>query len=124
MEFCKGKPTDFGTAFDREPGFKTESLIKYRIQWRHYGEACVCERRGATTKACATLFWATLNLFYYWKQCSLLITRPMTRLWVKLIKHFKQNCVLLMVGNKKISPKTTSSYMLKMFFCWKYTKIV
>jgi len=35
--------------------------------------------RGATTEACATLFWATLNLFYYRKQCSLLITRPKTR---------------------------------------------
>jgi len=29
---CKGKPTVFGTAFDREPGFKTENLIKYQIQ--------------------------------------------------------------------------------------------
>jgi len=27
--FCKGKPTDFGIAFDREPGIKTENLIKY-----------------------------------------------------------------------------------------------
>jgi len=32
--FCKGKPTVFGTAFDRKQGFKTENLIKYRIQWR------------------------------------------------------------------------------------------
>jgi len=39
--FCKGKPTDFGTAFDRESGFKTENLVKYRIQCRHYGGACV-----------------------------------------------------------------------------------
>jgi len=41
--FRKGKPTVFGTAFDREPEFKTENLIKYRIQCRHYGGACVCE---------------------------------------------------------------------------------
>jgi len=40
--FCKGKPTVFGTAFDREPGFKTENLIKYGIQCRHYGGASVC----------------------------------------------------------------------------------
>jgi len=26
--FCKGKPTVFGTAFDRESGFKTEPRIK------------------------------------------------------------------------------------------------
>jgi len=108
---CKGKPTV--TAFNREPEFKTENLIKYRIQCRHYDKACVCEG-GATTEACVTQFWATLNL-YYWKQYSLLITRLMTRVWGKLITHFKQNCVLLMRSNKKILPKTTSS-VLKMLF--------
>jgi len=52
------KPTVFGIAFDHEPGFKTENLIKYRIQCRLYGGACSVCVRGATTKACATLFWA------------------------------------------------------------------
>jgi len=42
--FCKGKSTVFGTAFDREPGFKTDNLIKYRIQCRHWSGACVCVR--------------------------------------------------------------------------------
>jgi len=35
------KPIVFGTALDREPGFKTVNLIKYWIQCRHYGGACV-----------------------------------------------------------------------------------
>jgi len=39
---CFLKSLVFGTAFDREPRFKTENLIKYRIQCRHYGGACVC----------------------------------------------------------------------------------
>jgi len=40
MVFCKGKTAVFGTAFDREPGFRTENLIKYRIQTVY---VCVCE---------------------------------------------------------------------------------
>jgi len=115
------KPTVFDTAFDREPGFKTENLIQYRIQCRHSGGASVCvcvivRVRGSTTEAFATLFWATLNMLYYWKQFLILITRPMTRLWAKLITHFKQNCVLWMGGNKTISLKTTSSVLKMLFF--------
>jgi len=45
--FCKGKPTVFGTAFNREPGFKIGNLIKYRIQCRHYvWSLCVCVGGG------------------------------------------------------------------------------
>jgi len=66
--FCKGKPTVFGTAFDRKPGFKTENLIKYRIHCRHYGGACMCvcvcvcvcvserERRGLQQNLVPTYF--------------------------------------------------------------------
>jgi len=65
--FYQGKPAVYVTAFEREPGFITENLIKYRIQCRHNGGACcvcVCVKE-ATTEAFATLFWATLNLLYY-----------------------------------------------------------
>jgi len=32
------KPIVFGTAFDQEPGFKTENLIQYRIYSRRRTE--------------------------------------------------------------------------------------
>jgi len=54
--FCNDKPIVFGTAFDREPGFKSENLIKYRIQCGYYGGACVCVCEGATTEAFAPYF--------------------------------------------------------------------
>jgi len=115
--FSKGKPTIFGAAFDREPGFKTENLIKPWAKCRHFGGACVrvCER--AITKDCATLFWATLNLLYYWKQCSLLITRSMSRLWAKLITHFNKIVCCWWGVIRKFRQKLHQ-------VCWKYTKIV
>jgi len=39
--FYQGKPAVFGTAFEREPGFITENLIKYRIQCLHFDGTCV-----------------------------------------------------------------------------------
>jgi len=63
--FYQGKPAVFGTALYRKPGFITENLINYRIQWFHYGGTCVW---GSTTEAFVTLFWAALNLLYYRKQ--------------------------------------------------------
>jgi len=41
--FIRVKPTVFNTAFHREPGFKAEVPIKYRIQiiqCCHYDRAC------------------------------------------------------------------------------------
>jgi len=46
--FVKGKPCIFGTAFDRQPTFKTVNLIKFQIQCRHYGGACVWVRGAAS----------------------------------------------------------------------------
>jgi len=43
-------------------------------------DALVCVCVMGYNEAYVTLFWATLNLLYYRKQCSLLITKPMTRL--------------------------------------------
>jgi len=69
--FCKGKLTVFGTAFDREPGFKTENQIKCRIQCRHCGGACMCE--GSYNRSlCRPILGDSKYVLCYWKHYSLL----------------------------------------------------
>jgi len=88
--FCKGKPTVFVTAFDREPGFKTECNKISNLMPSLWWGLCVCVREGYNISLCHPSLG----------DCNFVVL-----LKTVLTFNHKTNDAIV----RKILPKTTSS---------------